>query len=955
MALPFFAVTLFVSAFLLFLVQPMIGKMILPKLGGTPQVWNTCMVFFQTALLIGYSYTHFVSTRLTLRRQLVLHGIMLAVPLLFLFPSPFNVVGWTPPAGINPIWETLRLLAFVVGVPFLIVSTSAPLLQKWFASTGHSAASDPYFLYGASNLGSLLSLLAYPLFVEPMIALQGQALTWAVAYVVLAGLVIGCALMVWKSAPPVVQLAGLPAEDLVLPPQAREETPPPSAPQTAVKAGPAPSVAKTGFTRKKGLKVPGKPSAPAPLPTPDISQPRTDEVTWLRRIRWILLAFAPSSLMLGVTSYVSVDVSPFPLLWVIPLSLYLLSFILVFAKWPIPWVGTPHSVMLFLQPFLLCALAYFVLSRRFDVFWATFVSFSGFFVVALVCHGEMARDRPQTKHLTEFFLLMSVGGALGGWFNALIAPTIFTGVAEYPIAIIAACFLRPTQKKDGWFDELLLSAFPSLGPSVRETGDKVAQGFGLPAPRSNWILNVALDIFLALFVLGLAFFIKEKAHGSWGWMSGDDSKNGLLRFLRNILGFSKQSAAEFHPKAYAIGLYFVPMIFIIMFGFGRSLRFGLAMAALFFVHLYISDRDANLVHADRSYFGVLRVLEEPELVRDQEISGAFGKEAVYTYLMHGTTYHGRNYHEPPDLRRLATTYYHRKGPVGVVMERFNWFKGPQNTFWADTRLPASMAGLGAAPLGVGNLPLEQLMNVWSEPPYATIGLGSGTMASYGRWLQHVAYYEIDDKIRNFSLPPNDDLLFKGRDPYFTYLVDAIGRGANLEVIMGDARLSMAQEDPKVSNLYSKPKHKGDFFNKHEILDKSFSNREHYYKVIVVDAFSSDAIPLHLLTKEAVALYFSKLSQDGVICLHTSNRHMDLVMPATDIAKALRKVYIVGNDVGDRVASLGHFGSEYVLLANEEKYLRTDIMPGTKIRWSTPRAPGMRVWTDDYSNIISILR
>src|SRR5262249_32909020 len=149
-------------------------------------------------------------------------------------------------------------------------------------------------------------------------------------------------------------------------------------------------------------------------------------------------------------------------------------------------------------------------------------------------------------------------------------------------------------------------------------------------------------------------------------------------------------------------------------------------------------------------------------------------------LMHGTTHHGLNYQEPRGLSRLATTYYHRKGPTGIIMEKLNWFPGPQNTYWADNRMPASLVGMGAASLGVSTLPLAQLVDVWSEPPYATIGLGTGTMGSYGRPFQHVVFYEIDDKIRNFHLPP------EGRKPYYNYLQDAMARGSNVEVIMGDA-------------------------------------------------------------------------------------------------------------------------------------------------------------------------
>jgi hypothetical protein len=227
LALPFFAITLFVSAFLLFLVQPMIGKLVLPRLGGTPQVWNTCMMFFQTSLLVGYAYSHTVSTKLTLRQQLLVHCLLLLVPLAVLLPwGPFGLISvWDPPAGGNPIFSTLWILTLVVGIPFIIVATTAPLLQRWFGYTGHPAAKDPYFLYGASNLGSMLALLAYPVIVEPLFglratdaqghvvfSLESQSWLWALGYIVLIGLVAGCAFMVLQ-APAGVKLAGAALEE----------------------------------------------------------------------------------------------------------------------------------------------------------------------------------------------------------------------------------------------------------------------------------------------------------------------------------------------------------------------------------------------------------------------------------------------------------------------------------------------------------------------------------------------------------------------------------------------------------------------------------------------------------------------------------------------------------------------------------------------------------------------
>ncbi len=377
----------------------------------------------------------------------------------------------------------------------------------------------------------------------------------------------------------------------------------------------------------------------------------------------------------------------------------------------------------------------------------------------------------------------------------------------------------------------------------------------------------------------MTLWIRSSARNSWGWYA--NTGNGLITLMK-FFGFSERTALDVYPRVIQIAIYGPSIMFCLMFGFGRAFRFGLSMCALMAVALMMTGQSDKVIYAGRSYFGVLRVLEDTErlMYADREGGVKFldpdlrpkddkGKDVIdttYTYLMHGTTYHGRNYHEPASLRRVLTTYYHQKGPVGVVMDRYRWFGGPHGSFYADAHLPVSLIGLGTSALGVGNLPLEQLTSLWTEPPYATIGLGSGTMAGYGRAFQHVTYYEIDDNIRNFSLPPklngdgtNPRFLWRGKDPFFTYLADAIGRGSNLEVIMGDARLSMAQERPEASALYTMPKDKTEFYAKRPSPEGMFANREKYYKVIVVDAFSSDAIPIHLITKEAIQLYFSKLA------------------------------------------------------------------------------------------------
>jgi len=431
LALPLFALTLFTSAFLLFLVQPMIGKMILPPLGGTPQVWNTCMVFFQTVLLLGYFYTHAVSTRLSLRKQVIVHGVLLFLPLLFLFlpmftrgaTQPFDVRGFDPPPGANPVWATLAFLGIVVGVPFFVVSTSAPLLQKWFSSTGHPSSHDPYFLYGASNLGSLLSLLLYPVLIEPLMRIPIQTWVWAVGYLVLIGLILASMVVATKAAT-MLQLAGVNPEE---PPPPEYPVPPVEEPTTAIKAPEPRSAASStsiragsapagprGISRKKGPKhaIKAAPSISEPPPV-DTTRPREDAVTWGRRLRWVLLSAIPSSLMLGVINYISTDLSPFPLVWVFPLALYLLTFILVFSKWPMPWLGLPHTVILFIQPMFLLLLVFVLLSGSHDPIKTTILCWLGFF-----CHhAHVPRrigSRPAYSQIPDRVFPGLVGGGYVG-------------------------------------------------------------------------------------------------------------------------------------------------------------------------------------------------------------------------------------------------------------------------------------------------------------------------------------------------------------------------------------------------------------------------------------------------------------------------------------------------------------------------------------------------------------
>ena len=256
-----------------------------------------------------------------------------------------------------------------------------------------------------------------------------------------------------------------------------------------------------------------------PKAVPDLVL-RSRPITPWRRLRWVLLGAAPSSLMLGVVTYICTDLSPIPLLWIIPLALYLLSFILVFAKWPVVWTDGPHKVVLFLQPVLVLGLA-LMLSQGFasGPLMHTSMAMLAFFATALVCHGEMAKDRPDTKHLTEFYLWMSVGGMVGGMFNGLVAPLLFWGVAEFPLAIVLGCLLRPTLKREGWTETGVENYFPNVVGWFRTKGNELAAAYQRPEPNSTYAMSYSLDILLPL-LLGLLAYGLMQMSTRFDWAEG---------------------------------------------------------------------------------------------------------------------------------------------------------------------------------------------------------------------------------------------------------------------------------------------------------------------------------------------------------------------------------------------------------------------------------------------------
>ncbi len=439
-----FALAIFTSAMLVFSVQPMITKLVLPVLGGSPSVWNTAMVFFQTGLLAGYAYAHLLQRLSSLKLQVGVHVALLVVAATFLPLRVNGLLGDPDPAA--PIGWLLAPLTLSVGLPFAVLSATAPLLQAWYARVraGHADGQNPYVLYAASNLGSFLALLAYPVLIEPLASLSGQRWGWSAGYGIFVVLILALGLTIW---------------------QARVAT------------------------RRE----------PAPLPA-------SPPIPWRERGLWVLLAAAPSSLMLGVTAHLATDVASAPFLWVIPLALYLLTFVIAFQSRP--WI--PMPVTFIVQSALLAVTVSLVAFRNSNWIFLLIVNMGAFFFTALWCHQMLAARRPPPDRLTEFFLLLSVGGFVGGAFNALIAPVVFNMVWEYPLVLVAVGLARP------WRGPLTLRhGYFLVGGLALAVLPHILYNLILPIPALWPLFEKTTALQQAMVILGAAaicaFMVRDRA------------------------------------------------------------------------------------------------------------------------------------------------------------------------------------------------------------------------------------------------------------------------------------------------------------------------------------------------------------------------------------------------------------------------------------------------------------
>ncbi|MGE0711621.1 MAG: spermidine synthase [Planctomycetota bacterium] len=559
-----YTVAVCAGAALVFLVQPLIAKQLLPRLGGSPAVWNACMVFFQAALLAGYGYAHAVRRIRSPRAAAGVHLLFLLLPLGFL-PLLLPADAHPGPQVWPPLWA-LSVLALSVGLPFVAVSTTSPLLQHWFSRSGHEHAGDPYFLYAASNVGSIAGLLSYPFLLEPLLGVPEQARVWSGGYLVFLALVAVCGGLLWRS------------------------------------AGPATGGPEAGAPEAGG-EAPSEPEAPPAL-------------SGWTRLRWVLLAFAPSSLTLGVTQHLSTDLAAIPLLWVIPLTIYLLSFVVAFSARP----AAKQAVRIagLALPVALLALALVFLTESADpLYLIVSLHLAGFAVCAVACHGWLAELRPPPARLTEFFLWTALGGVLGGSLNALVAPVLFSGLWEYSLVLVLVAWLRP--------DHAL--GFQPAAPAPAE--DAQAEGeapTGLLAALSRERVPArevpAAASWLAAPTLAAVWVVVDRVAGQMH--IGESAVVRLVQSLVPLVGCYLLSRRR-GPFTLALGLLLaLPIV----------LPRG--------VHIY-----GERILSERTFFGVHTVWEN----------------AAGRWLVHGNTIHGIQQRDSP---RVPLAYYNATGPAGDV-------------------------------------------------------------------------------------------------------------------------------------------------------------------------------------------------------------------------------------------------------------------------------------------------
>jgi hypothetical protein len=771
-----YTATTFLSALLLFAVQPMFAKMVLPVLGGSPSVWAVAVFFYQAALLAGYCYAHLLIGRLPAERGGFLH---LGVCLLAFALLPIGLPsGWSEPPPGEPYFWQLGLFTVAVGLPFIAVAANAPVIQAWFAQSGHPHGNDPYFLYAASNLGSLIALLSYPFVLEPAFGLKTLSQMWAVGFLLLVvALALAFLLMCLLRRP----RAGAHLDG--------------DQPDDGDQAGHG-------------------------------DQADDGGPTWGDRLAWAGLAMVPAALLTAFTTHISTDVASAPLIWVLPLALYLFTFVAMFRERPLI-----ARNLLLPSHLIAVAVAMLALSQTKHESWfvTATTGVAAFVTSGMVAHRTLYEARPRARFLTEYYLYIALGGALGGLWSALIAPKVFSEVFEYPLLLALSMACRPGVFSRAAAVRLKNSLAAGVGaviPKLRRVADE-RPNERLSADDSNELLVlwlIAAGGVLAIYWVPWAVAKFELNLDDWG-------ATALVVALLTVVLLSQM---------------------------WRGTR-QLVVTVLIFVALVSLPSAVRRGHAQRSYFGVYRVQTS--------------EDGEFRTLVHGSTLHGAQRIRDEEGRDVddatPATYYYEMSPMAMTIAKVR-------------------ERLGAA-----------------KGRYGVIGLGAGSLACHSRAGEAWRFFEIDPVVIGIASDTR----------YFSFLAHC---QPTPDMVIGDARLTMSKE-----------------------ADASFD-------LIIVDAFSSDAVPVHLLTAEALRLYLAKLKRDGIALLHISNRYLDLdgVLGAT--LKLLPGVagFLISDDDADGSYAQSTSTVAVFAMSNEALAPLRDLKG---VREFEDR--GLRPWSDDYSDIL----
>jgi hypothetical protein len=837
----FFAITIFLSAFLLFQVQPLIAKFILPWFGGAPNVWTTCMLFFQIVLLGGYLYADLLTRFFRLRTQWLIHAVLLvgSVCLLPIIPAD----SWKPAGTESPTLRIMLLLLATIGLPYFLLSTTGPLVQAWFGQ--RYVGRSPYRLFALSNLGSLLALLSFPFVFEPIIPTATHAAAWGWGYILFA---LCC-----------IITGGLTQRGAMA-------------------------------STVEAINVASSPkSLESKTSSPTINQPvlagwrLASALGW-----WLLLSLVPSVMLLATTNHICQDVAVIPFLWIAPLSLYLITFIICFDR-P-EWYRREVWGVLFVVVLAIGVYCMFN-GRQFPVLWQVGIFLTLLFVASMVCHGELACMRPGVKHLTLFYLMISVGGALGGVFVVLVAPQIFIGFDElywvlFASAVLAAGrWLLSADQTTLYRIFLFGSAALLISVLTLMTSDVDL----LEELRRNLVMRIALGINLLLVALAavghrLTRQVNQSPQREMGWRNQIAERLipaaaivVVLAIAVAFIGWPVELADHF-PLLAGIALMLIAVAGLICQGeFIRSVTAGRLLATGFLVLatlaagtlLYNKLRQPRPDLSDRSrnFYGLLAIEHQ-----FSEIDGEL------LTMMNGQINHGFQYAKP-ESRMIKTGHYGEKAGIGLA--------------------------ISLHPRRQANQPIR----------LGVVGLGAGTMSAHTRAGDAIVYYEI-----------NPDCVEMAYNKFF-FLTDAPASDRT-EVYTGDGRILLERQ-----LLEGKPQQ---------------------FDVLVIDAFSGASIPQHLFTKECFELYRQHLKPDGVIACHISNAHLNLRPVAQALADSagFELRLIEHNPVVYSTEGFFQKYSLWALFSNNGELLNHPQILERHEPWNDPQRV---LWTDDFGGLWQVFK